>query len=75
MRYAMNSRRHSPVPSRRTWLVLMVLLAGSSAGCGVRRPYVAPTPVAPISWEQPTPQSADLDALSRWWETFGDAQL
>jgi NodT family efflux transporter outer membrane factor (OMF) lipoprotein len=71
----MNSGRHNPAPSCCTWLILVVLLAGSGAGCGVRRPYVAPTPVTPIAWEQPAPQWADLDALSRWWETFGDAQL
>ena len=68
-RSAMNSGRHDPVPSCCTWLILVVLLAGSGAGCGVRRPYVAPTPVTPIAWEQPAPQRADLDALSRWWET------
>jgi NodT family efflux transporter outer membrane factor (OMF) lipoprotein len=58
-----------------TRLTLAALIACLVAACGVRRPYVAPTPVAPVAWEEPVPLPADLEALSRWWESFEDPLL
>lgn len=67
---------NAPLTSRMLHVALVPLLAASlAAGCGVRRPYVAPIPVTPPAWEEPVPQSADLDALSRWWESFGDDHM
>ncbi|HLG59766.1 MAG TPA: efflux transporter outer membrane subunit [Vicinamibacterales bacterium] len=54
---------------------LLVLIFGVSAGCGVRRPYQAPVPAAPTAWVEAAPPAADIDALSQWWETFGDPVL
>jgi NodT family efflux transporter outer membrane factor (OMF) lipoprotein len=58
-----------------TRLGLAVSMACTVAACGVRRPYVAPGPVAPVAWEEPAPLPADLAALSRWWESFEDPLL
>ena len=56
-------------------LVPLLLAACLAAGCGVRRPSDAPIPLTPPAWEEPAPQSADVEALSRWWESFGDDQM
>lgn len=56
-------------------IVPLLLVAFLAAGCGVRRPYVAPIPLTPPAWEEPAPQSADIAALSKWWESFGDDQM
>jgi NodT family efflux transporter outer membrane factor (OMF) lipoprotein len=56
----------------------VVLAAGALvAGCSVRRPYIAPAPVAPASWSVATPVSADgsQEALAAWWSAFDDPQL
>jgi NodT family efflux transporter outer membrane factor (OMF) lipoprotein len=69
---------NSEQPVRRRILALLmpvVALAAITGGCGVKRQYVAPTPVAPATWEQPAVQPADVESLSRWWESFGDPQL
>jgi len=72
----MNSpERGGPSRRRPVCLSSLLVIAALGGGCGVRRPYVAPTPVAPPAWEEPAPQPADLDTLSRWWESFGDALL
>jgi len=55
-------------------LTVMAIAAG--AGCSVRRPYEPPVPNAPAAWSAPVTQpAADVESLSRWWETFGDDQL
>ena len=53
----------------------MVAVIATAAGCSVRRPYEAPVPNAPTAWSADVAQPADAESLSRWWETFGDAQL
>lgn len=55
--------------------LVLLLAACLTAGCGVRQPYVAPLPLTPPAWEEPAPQSADIEALSQWWESFGDDQM
>ena len=50
-------------------------MAVSGTGCSVRRPYEPPVPNAPATWSASVPQAADVETLSRWWETFGDEQL
>ena len=55
-------------------LTVMAIAAG--AGCSVRRPYEPPVPNAPAAWSAPVTQpAADVESLSRWWDTFGDDQL
>jgi len=59
----------------------LLLILVVSAGCAVRRPYVAPVPEAPVAWTEATPASpADASpdagaALAAWWETFNDPLL
>lgn len=66
------SRRHC----RYLCAVLAVVAAiATGAGCSVRRPYQPPVPNAPAAWATPVTQPADVESLSRWWETFGDEQL
>ena len=55
---------------------LMVSAIAAGAGCSVRRPYEPPVPNAPAAWSAPVTQpAADVESLSRWWDTFGDDQL
>jgi NodT family efflux transporter outer membrane factor (OMF) lipoprotein len=55
---------------------LTVIAIAAGAGCSVRRAYVPPLPNAPAAWSAPVTQpAADVESLSRWWETFGDPQL
>ena len=56
--------------------VLTVMAIAAGAGCSVRRPYEPPVPNAPAAWSAPITQpAADVESLSRWWDTFGDEQL
>jgi len=55
--------------------LLTIVAIATIVGCGVRRPYQPPVPIAPATWSAPVTESADPESLSRWWETFGDAQL
>lgn len=72
----MNSpERGRPSRRRPVYLSCLVVIAALGGGCGVRRPYVAPVPLTPPAWVEPAPQSAELEALSRWWESFGDDQM
>jgi len=53
----------------------------AAAGCGVRRPYEAPSSVVPPVWVEPSPApvptaaAASEEELAAWWDAFGDAQL
>ena len=58
----------------RWWLPIWVAIA-SSAGCAVRQSYQPPALPAPAEWSLSAHQATDAEALSRWWETFGDARL
>ncbi|HEY7187298.1 MAG TPA: efflux transporter outer membrane subunit [Vicinamibacterales bacterium] len=50
-------------------------MIAACAGCSVRRPYQAPAPTVPAAWSSSLTYPADVDSLSRWWETFDDDQL
>jgi NodT family efflux transporter outer membrane factor (OMF) lipoprotein len=55
---------------------LTVIAIAAGAGCSVRRPYEPPVPNVPAVWSAPVTQpAAEVESLSRWWETFGDEQL
>jgi NodT family efflux transporter outer membrane factor (OMF) lipoprotein len=55
--------------------LVLLLVAAVSTGCGVKRPYQAPTPTALLSWTGPAPSPSDVETLSQWWEALGDPQL
>jgi NodT family efflux transporter outer membrane factor (OMF) lipoprotein len=55
-------------------LTVIVMIA-AGAGCSVRRAYQPPVANAPAAWSSSVPQRADVERLSRWWESFGDDQL
>jgi NodT family efflux transporter outer membrane factor (OMF) lipoprotein len=59
--------------------VSLLIVALVATGCSVRRQYEAPTPVAPAAWTPPAQAaeipSASIDALSAWWDAFGDPFL
>ena len=65
---------HSVMNKAISALTVMAIAAG--AGCSVRRLYQPPTPHAPAAWSAPVTQpAADVESLSRWWDTFGDERL
>jgi NodT family efflux transporter outer membrane factor (OMF) lipoprotein len=61
------------------YCVALLTAALSAAGCSVRRHYDAPMPVAPAAWTPPAQAAeippASVEALSAWWEAFGDPLL
>ena len=69
------TRSNSRSPRRLYTLLTIVTVIATAAACSVRRPYEAPVPTAPTAWSAEVPPLADAESLSRWWETFGDAQL
>ena len=70
----MNSGRHNPAPSCCTWLILVVLrraVAPAAASTSVRCSNACDTDRMGATCTS----VGRSHALSRWWETFGDAQL
>jgi outer membrane protein, multidrug efflux system len=58
--------------------VALVTVGVVATGCSVRRPYEAPTAVAPAAWAPPEVAAippASIDSLSSWWDAFGDPLL
>ena len=53
----------------------VVVMIAVGVGCSVRRAYQPPAPTVPAAWSSSVAQPADLENLSKWWETFGDSQL
>ena len=56
-------------------LPLVVIVVVASAGCSVRRPYVASAPVAPDAWAASAPGPDDVESLAQWWDAFNDPML
>ena len=62
-------------------VALALGLAGLTAACVQRPPYVAPAPVSPppaaykenADWK--TAQPADVQIRGNWWDVYGDPQL
>lgn len=52
-----------------------VMMIAAGVGCSVRRAYQPPAPNVPAAWSSSVAQPADVESLSRWWESFGDEQL
>ena len=55
--------------------IAVVILIAACAGCSVRRAYQPPAPNVPAAWSSSVAQPADVESLSKWWETFDDQQL
>lgn len=67
---AASARRHALA------VIVPLALAVAGGGCSVARTYVAvPATSTPAAWSHTTSASADAEAISSWWDQFGDRQL